>query len=33
EKYYRKPLDIDYILPENFENFENIKNMLEKAMK
>ncbi|AJD02353.1 MULTISPECIES: hypothetical protein [Campylobacter] len=33
EKYYKKPLSIDFITPENFENFENMKKMLDEAMK
>ncbi|EAK0446127.1 acyl carrier protein [Campylobacter lari] len=33
EKYYQKPLNADFITPENFDNFENIKKMLDEAMK
>ena len=33
EKFYKKPLNAEFITPENFESFENIKKMLETAMK
>lgn len=33
EKYYKKPLNAEFISPENFEDFQSIKNMLEKAYK
>lgn len=33
EKFHKKPLKAEFIMPENFENFANIKKMLETAMK
>lgn len=29
EKYYGKPLNAEFISPENFEDFQSIKNMIE----
>ncbi len=33
ENFYKRPLQADYIKPENFEDFETIKKMLDEAMK
>ncbi|MBT0858575.1 acyl carrier protein [Campylobacter coli] len=33
EKFYKKPLKAEFIIPENFESFENIKKMIDTAIK
>lgn len=32
EKFYKKQLKAEFIIPENFESFENIKKMIKDAM-
>lgn len=33
EKYYKKPLDPEFVKAKNFKNFQTIKNMINEAMK
>ncbi|EAJ6056987.1 TPA: acyl carrier protein [Campylobacter jejuni] len=32
EKFYKKPLKAEFIIPENFESFESIKKMIKDAI-
>ncbi|MCR6571312.1 phosphopantetheine-binding protein [Campylobacter insulaenigrae] len=32
EKYYKIPIDMDLISPENFEDFESIKKMIQEVL-